>query len=85
MTHLAKGDPLVDIQDENDISVSGSKEIPDQAPDFDIKEIMTMFKERGFVETMEDEVYSPHTHLLLVISMIVLIALCTAIFSVFLL
>ena len=73
---------MVEVQDENDIQVNCGSEIPDRAPEFDIKTIFKMFKEKGFVETMEDEVYSPHTHLLLVISMIILIAICTAIFSV---
>ena len=61
---------------DNDNRYPGTNpEIGDEPPEFSIGTIISMFRERGIVNTLDDEAYGPHTHLLLLLSIVFLIAL----------
>ncbi|WP_455393173.1 hypothetical protein [[Eubacterium] cellulosolvens] len=56
-------------------------EIGDEPPDFSIGSIINMFRTRGFIDTINDEVFGPHVHLFLLLSVVLFITIIIGLVS----
>ncbi len=51
------------------------QEIGDEPPEMSIGSIINTFRTRGIIDALNDEVMGPHTHLFLLLSIVLLIAI----------
>ena len=62
-------------EDDSYIEEFGDTEIGDEPPDVSVGLILSNFRKRGIVATLNDEALGPHTHLMLLLSIVFIIAL----------
>jgi len=58
-----------------DVEEYTDTEIGDEPPDVSIGLLFSTFRKRGIVDTLNDEALGPHTHLMLLLSIVFIIAI----------
>jgi hypothetical protein len=65
--------------DEDLNNIGAETEVGDEPPEVSISSIISTFRTRGIIDTLNDEVLGPHVHLFLLLSLIFLIAIIVGI------
>jgi hypothetical protein len=79
---MAQDDEIIEVKPFDPKAPSGSDSvyvtdhsIPDEPPEFSVFQIINMIRERGFSESIKDEAWGPHVHLMIILCTVFLIAI----------